>query len=86
MVGTKNLEAEGMETQGTTTASTLGTGRPGRSMNITPDYHYREAEELLAEADRVADMDMGMDDTTRELIAKAHVHAILATCDPSPDR
>lgn len=45
---------------------------------MTPSEHYNEAERLLSEASR-ADSEQQAD----RLVARAHVHALLATARPT---
>lgn len=46
---------------------------------MTPSEHYTEAERLLSEASKVAS-----EQQADRLVARAHVHALLATARPSP--
>jgi hypothetical protein len=46
---------------------------------MTPHQHYAEAERLLSEASKAAS-----EEQADRLVARAHVHALLATARPSP--
>jgi hypothetical protein len=46
---------------------------------MTPYEHYHEAERLLSEADRVT-----VEEQADRLVARAHVHALLANARPAP--
>jgi len=45
---------------------------------MTPSEHYTEAERLLSEASKVTS-----DEQADRLVARAHVHALLATARPA---
>jgi hypothetical protein len=46
---------------------------------MTPNEHYTEAERLLSEADRAT-----VEEQADRLVARAHVHALLANARPAP--
>jgi hypothetical protein len=46
---------------------------------MTPSEHYTEAERLLSEASKVTS-----EQQADRLVARAHVHALLAPARPSP--
>jgi hypothetical protein len=48
---------------------------------MTPSEHYTEAERLLSEAEKIAE---GSPERADRLVARAHVHALLAGSRPSP--